>query len=159
MEATANRLGLHISTLYRLLRSFAVDQTAEAITGTARGWRPGRSRVPASIETVIDGAIQDFFLTKQAPSAAALHREIELRCRATGLATPAISTVQRRLRKLSRKTVAGRRERRSAAEAQTMRPSALQVETRLIPIWSRPRRLVPSAAALGRLSSGERQGR
>ena len=128
VEVAATQLGLHISTLYRLLRRFAVDQTAEAIMGHARGWRPGRSRLPASIETVIDTAIQDFFLTRQAPSAAALHREIELRCRAIGLATPAISTIRRRLRKLSRKTIAGRREGRGAAEAQTMRPGALQVD-------------------------------
>ncbi len=53
VEAAATRLSLHISTLYRLLRRFEVNQTAEAITGRARGWRPGRSRVPASIETVV----------------------------------------------------------------------------------------------------------
>lgn len=128
MEQAASRLGLHISTLYTLLRRFAADQTAESITGEARGWRPGRSRLPASIERLIDATIQDFFLTRQAPSAAALHREIEQRCRAAGLATPAISTVHRRLRKLSRKTVAGRREGRGAAEAQTMRPGALIVD-------------------------------
>jgi len=128
VEAAAHRLGLHISTLYRLLRRFASDQTAEAITGEARGWRPGRSRLPASIDSVIDAAVQDFFLTKQAPTAAALHREIALRCRATSLATPAPSTIHRRLRKLGRKTVAGRREGRGAAEAQTMRPGAYQVD-------------------------------
>lgn len=128
VQAAADRLGLHASTLYRLLRRFAVDQTAEAITGEPRGWRPGRSRLPASIETLIDAAIRDFFLTKQAPSPAALHREIELRCRAAGLATPAVSTVRRRLRKLSRKAIAGRREGRQAAEAQTMRPGALLVD-------------------------------
>jgi len=128
VEAAAGRLGLHISTLYRLLRRFGVEQTVEAITGEARGWRRGRSRLPASIETVIDAAIQDFFLTKQAPAAAALHREIKQRCRAAGLATPAISTVHRRLRKLSRKTVAGRRQGRGAAEVETMRPGALQID-------------------------------
>ena len=128
VEAAAHRLGLHISTLYRLLRRFASDQTAEAITGEARGWRPGRSRLPASIDSVIDAAVQDFFLTKQAPTAAALHREIALRCRAAGLAPPAPSTIHRRLRKLGRKTVAGRREGRGAAEAQTMRPGVYQVD-------------------------------
>ena len=64
VEAAAHRLGLHISTLYRLLRRFASDQTAEAITGEARGWRPGRSRLPASIDSVIDAAVQDFFLSQ-----------------------------------------------------------------------------------------------
>ena len=128
VEAAAHRLGLHISTLYRLLRRFASDQTAEAITGEARGWRPGRSRLPAPIDSVIDAAVQDFFLTKQAPTAAALHREIGLRCRDAGLTTPAPSTIRRRLRKLGRKTVAGRREGRGAAEAQTMRPGAYQVD-------------------------------
>lgn len=128
VQAAADRLGLHASTLYRLLRRFATERTVEAITGEARGWRAGRSRLPASIEILIDAAIQDFFLTRQAPSAAALHREIERRCRAEGLTPPAISTLRRRLRKLSRKTVAGRREGRGAAEAQTMRPGALVVD-------------------------------
>jgi putative transposase len=128
VQSAADRLGLHASTVYRLLHRFAVEQTAEAITGEARGWRSGRSRLSASIETLIDAAIQDFFLTRQAPSAAALHREIERRCRTEGLAAPAMSTLRRRLRKLSRKTVAGRREGRGAAEAQTMRPGALLVD-------------------------------
>jgi putative transposase len=128
VQAAAARLGLHPSTLYRLLRRFAVEQTAEAITGEARGWRPGRSRLPSSIEAVIDAAIEDFYLTRQSPSLAALHREIELRCRAEGLAAPAMSTLRRRARKLSRKAVAGRREGTGAAEAQTMRPGALLVD-------------------------------
>ncbi len=128
VQAAADRLGLHASTLYRLLHRFAVEQTAEAITGEARGWRSGRSRLSASIETLIDAAIQDFFLTRQAPSAAALHREIERRCRTEGLVAPAMSTLRRRLRKLGRKTVAGRRDGRGAAEAQTMRPGALLVD-------------------------------
>lgn len=59
---------------------------------------------------------------------AALHREIARRCRAADLVVPAVSTVQRRLRKLSRKLVAARREGREAAEAQTMRPGALQID-------------------------------
>jgi putative transposase len=128
VEAAASRLGLHVSTVYRLLRRFALEQTAEAITGQARGWRRGRSRLPASIENAIDAAIQDFFLTPETPSVAALHREIAQRCRAEDLPVPAMSTVQRRLRKLSRKVVAARREGREAAEAQTMRPGRFQVD-------------------------------
>lgn len=120
------RLGLHVSTVYRLLRRFALGQTADAITGQARGWRQGRSRLPASLEDAIDAGIQDFFLTPEAPSVVALHREIAQRCRGEGLPVPAVSTVRRRLRKLSRKVVATRREGRGAAEAQTMRPGRLR---------------------------------
>ncbi len=128
VEAAASRLGLHTSTVYRLLRRFALEQTADAVTGQARGWRRGRTRLPASVDDAIDAAIQDFFLTPEAPSVAALHREIAQRCRAENLPVPATSTVQRRLRKLSRKVVAARREGRGAAEAQTMRPGALRVD-------------------------------
>lgn len=128
VEAAASRLGLHISTVYRLLRRFAVAQTAEAITGQARGWRRGRSRLPASLVETIDAAIQDFYLTPEAPSVAALHRKIAERCRAEDLPAPATSTIQRRVRKLSRKVAAARRMGRGAAEAQTMRPGALRVD-------------------------------
>lgn len=128
VEAVARKLGLHPSSLYRLLGRFAIEQTAEAIAGDARGWRKGRGRLPARLEAVIDAAIEAFFLTKQAPSPAALQREIEQRCRAAGLRAPAISTIRRRLHRLSRKLVAARREGRGAAEAQTMRPGALLVD-------------------------------
>lgn len=47
VETAASRLGLHVSTVYRLLRRYAVKQTAETITGQARWWRPGCSRLPA----------------------------------------------------------------------------------------------------------------
>ena len=89
VEAAASQLGLHPSSLYRLLRRYATHQSAEAITGVARGWRPGNSRVPARVEAIIDAAIEDFYLTKPAPSEAALHREITKRCREAELAAPA----------------------------------------------------------------------
>jgi putative transposase len=128
IEAAASRLGLHISTIYRLLRRFAGPQTTEAITGQARGWRRGRTRLPAALDETIDAAIQAFFLTAEAPSVAALHREITRRCRAEDLPVPAKSTVQRRVHKLSRKVAAARRQGRGAAEAQTMRPGALRID-------------------------------
>lgn len=68
IEAAASRLGIHISTIYRLLRRFAGPQTVEAITGQARGWRRGRSRLPAAVVEAIVAAIQAFFLTPEAPS-------------------------------------------------------------------------------------------
>ena len=71
IEDAARQLGLHPSSIYRLLRRFAMDQTAEAITGQARGWRAGRSRVPERIEALIDEAIETFYLTKPARRVAA----------------------------------------------------------------------------------------
>jgi putative transposase len=134
VEAAASRLNVHPSTVYRLLDRYAISETAQAVVTGAGGWKAGRPRLPARVVDIIDAAIDEVFLDRQAPRKAQLHREITRRCATAGLMAPSRSAIQRRLNRVSTRTMAHRRKGPGAAEAVTMRPGSLTV-TRPNAVW------------------------
>lgn len=127
VEAAARLLGVSTATLYRLLRRYRKVGTVDGLVVQTRGWRPGRGRLSGAAEQLIDDAIRQFYLQQPAPSIAALHREIALRCRRDGFPVPARSTIARRISRLSQRQLRRRRDGPEAAEQSTMRPGAYRV--------------------------------
>ena len=70
--AAARCLNLHPATIYRLLARYDVGATAQAVVPGVGGWKAGRPRLPARTVEIIDAAIQDMFLDRQAPTKAQL---------------------------------------------------------------------------------------
>jgi putative transposase len=134
VEAAARRLNVHTATVYRLLARYAVGETAEAVVTGVGGWKAGRPRLPARVIEIIDLAIEQLFLDRQAITQAQLGREIARRCASEARATPSRSAISRRLQRIGERELARRRKGPGAAEAVTMRPGSLTV-TRPNAVW------------------------
>jgi putative transposase len=127
VEAVARRLNLHASSIYRLLARYADGETVEAVSEAAGGWRTGRSRLTRQMVEIVDAAIEEFYLDRQAPTKAQLGREIARRCDLAGLKPPSAAAIRRRIERVELRVAAKRREGAKAAERETMRPGSLVV--------------------------------
>jgi putative transposase len=91
------KLGLTRAMVYRLIARFRQRPQASSLL-TGKGGRKLRSyTLSADVETVIQDAIQSFYLQRQKPRLTDLFREIEHRCKEKGLKIPNVRTVKRRL--------------------------------------------------------------
>lgn len=134
VEAAARCLNVHTATVYRLLARYAVGETAQAVVTGVGGWKAGRPRLPARVIEIIDLAVEELFLDRQAITKAQLGREIARRCASASLAAPSRSAISRRLERIGEQELARRRKGPGAAEAVTMRPGSLTV-TRPNAVW------------------------
>jgi putative transposase len=134
VEAAARRLNVHTATVYRLIARYAVGETAQAVVTGVGGWKAGRPRLPARFIEIIDLAIEQLFLERQAITKAQLAREIARRCRSESVAMPSRLVISRRLHRIGDRELARRRKGPGSAEAVTMRPGSLIV-TRPNAVW------------------------
>ena len=134
VEAAAQRLGVHAATVYRLLDKFTAAETVDSIVSKPSGWRVGNGRLDERAEAIIQEAIEDFYLKREAPGVRELTREIARLCDKEGIPAPSRPAIQRRLAKLGKKNVIRKRRGRDEAEAVTMRPGKLVVN-RANAVW------------------------
>jgi putative transposase len=111
----ATELNISLSQLYRLLRRYEADPRLTSLLPERRGWPVGRSVVTPEVDAVINAAIDDYYLTRQRPSASALVIEIRRRCRALGFPTPGRKAVRLRLARRPASQVTAKRAGRKAA--------------------------------------------
>lgn len=84
----------------------------------------GRARLTLAVEAVIGDAIDHFYLTAQKPRLSAVVKAIRRRCRLTGIKTPSVNTVQRRINELAPTRVAIKRDDHKAAQRLTPAPGS-----------------------------------
>lgn len=99
IDAIADTLGKSRATIYRMLNKIGQDQTVSSLLRKPREDN-GVSRLDERIDTVIQEAINTFYLTKERPSVAALHERISLICNDKNLNAPSVATVQRRVARI-----------------------------------------------------------
>lgn len=130
VEDTADRLGIHRSTVYRALRQVEGRDTVSArcLVSRKAGYPSGRSRLHPHVDAIIDSALVDFHLKPNRPSLVKTTKVIAELCEAKGLPAPGRTSVRSRLIKLNKAKVVGRRDGRKAKEAMTARPGRLHVE-------------------------------
>jgi putative transposase len=90
-------LGLKRSRLYELIRAYKVRPVTSSLLMSSAGSPEGSRRLPDEIETVIAGAIEDFFKSRQKPSINALQKEVRRRCSLKGLSAPCWTTLRDRV--------------------------------------------------------------
>lgn len=91
-------LGITRPTLYRLLKKFKANPTAEALLPDKRGWQTGRWRLNTQAENIIQNHIDDFYARGEEPSIRRLHQEIEADLLEAGMRNVDYETIVRRLR-------------------------------------------------------------
>jgi putative transposase len=76
IEAAAWELGICRAYCYRLLRRYREDASVTRLMPQARGRVVGAKVLDPAIETLIEAAINDFYLTSERPTIAKLVREV-----------------------------------------------------------------------------------
>ncbi|AZZ45368.1 MULTISPECIES: Mu transposase C-terminal domain-containing protein [Stutzerimonas] len=100
VSQAAEELDLSVSTIYKLRRSFAKEDGVMALLANKKGRKLGLSALQAPVEAVMDAAISKNYRGKGA-TVKKIHLSIIEECRRLELSPPSLSTVQRRVRKLS----------------------------------------------------------
>jgi putative transposase len=111
------RLGISRSVLYDLVRRYRQrPQTSSLLP-----WKRGRSarvcQLDSEREQLLQVCIREFYLTPERPSIASLAKEVRRRFSEEQLRTPNYRTVQRRVKAVDARLVAGKREGSKIARA------------------------------------------
>ena len=118
VEVAAKELGLSRSFTYKLIARYKRHPVVSSLLSAKRG-RPAESRIlNQDKETILDDAIQDFYLRPERPRMADLIREIGQRCNERNVQPPNYRTVLRRVLAIDRRLALQRRYGAKAADAQ-----------------------------------------
>ena len=100
VQRRAEEVARDPSTLYRWIQRYAAFEDLSTLVPGPRGWTPGRTRIPAHAEAVIEDVLKSYYLTKRRPSVRNTVREVARRCSAQGIKPPAHSTVRARINRI-----------------------------------------------------------
>lgn len=103
VESQASKANVHPTTLYRWLKRYNAYSSVAALIPQRRGWREGKSRLPAEVEAIIDQVIHDFYLTLQRPNATKAVTEVQRICAERNITAPSHATIRNRIAKISEK--------------------------------------------------------
>ena len=106
--------------MYRLLARFKSFREATSLLPGAPGGKNGAKELSADQEKIIDELIDTFYLSRQRPSVAALHRTIALECFQASIEVPSYKAVRSRVKSLDVSDVI--RAREGAKGANQFRP-------------------------------------
>jgi putative transposase len=97
----ADAMGVDVATLYRWLRRYTACGDIAALIPRKRGWKTGKSRLPAHAEAIINEVVRDYYLTVQRPSVQKTVLEVTRRCRERRIEPPGASAVRERVNRIS----------------------------------------------------------
>ena len=103
-------LGVKRSRLYQLIQAYRTRPLTSSLLASGAGARAGGRRLPEEVESVIAGAIEDFFKSPQKPSINALQKEVRRRCRQRDLRVPCWTTLRDRIATLNPAELVAARE-------------------------------------------------
>ena len=118
IEAAAWELGICRAYCYRLLRRYREDASVTRLMPQARGRVVGAKVLDPAIETLIEAAINDFYLTSERPTIAKLVREVARRCSYQKLSAPTYRAVRARVLARKLRDVLKKREGSARARAE-----------------------------------------
>lgn len=100
VTARAIELGIDSATIYRWIKQY---EESQALTSLIRQERKdkNKSRINPQIVTIIDNAIESHYLTIQRKSIQKVFEEVRRECFKQSISPPSISTVRRKIERLS----------------------------------------------------------
>ena len=120
VDGVAQKLKLSRASVYRLLARFKDSREATSLLPAAPGRKNGAKELGVDQEKIIHAWIEKFYLSRQRPSVAALHRTIALECFQAKLEVPSYNAVRSRVNSLNAVDVV--RAREGARAANQFRP-------------------------------------
>lgn len=108
VEEVAKSFGKDPATVYRWITKWNESKTVSALI---RGGRSdnGKSRLTEAVEEVIRHEIDTFYLVKERPTIVELWERVAMACRSKDLKEPNLSTMRRRVERLSDRLVVSKR--------------------------------------------------
>lgn len=101
VDAEARTLGIARAWMYRLLNRYRDNPTVHALLPKPLGNPRGDRRLAPDVETIIEQAIDDFYLTRNKPTVRRLQLEIVRRCAAAGIKeAPSRKAIDTRVRQV-----------------------------------------------------------
>ena len=110
IQDVAQKLKLSRASVYRLLARFKNSKEATSLLPVKSGKKNGSKELSVDQEKIIDELINKFYLSRQRPSVAALHRTIALECFQTKIEAPSYKAVRTRVKSLDVSDVIRARE-------------------------------------------------
>ncbi|HEY9681948.1 MAG TPA: DDE-type integrase/transposase/recombinase [Oculatellaceae cyanobacterium] len=117
-EAAAAEIGISVRQVYKLIKRYRLSDglVTDLATGCPTGGK-GKSRIAPEIEKLISESIEQFYLTRQKRSQAAVEREVWMRCKQAAYNLPSRNTIRARIKKLDPKMIAQKRLGADAARS------------------------------------------
>lgn len=115
VDAAAEKAGVHYTTLYRWYRAYLESGNIMGLLPKKVGRREGDTQLDYFAESIIQDVIENFYLTKQRPTAQAVIRKVHARCHESGVKPPSKNTIRNRLTNLDEYTKLKRRYDKSSA--------------------------------------------
>lgn len=108
VEEVAKSLGKDIATIYRWITKWNESKTVSSLIRSGRSDN-GKSRLPEAVEQIIRQEIDTFYLVKERPTIVELWERVAIECRNRKLKEPNLSTMRRRVERLSDRLVVAKR--------------------------------------------------
>ena len=115
ISEAAKTLRISRAMVYRLLARFRTSEHATSLLPSKPGPRRGTKQLETDQEEVIGRLIKHFYLSRQKPSVAALHREVARECFQAGVKKPSYKAVRTRVEALDLRNTVRAREGAKAA--------------------------------------------
>ena len=117
VESRAQEVGVSTATLYNWLKAYESTGRLSALVIPRTQGGKGKSRLSGEQEAIIKGVIEQFYLVPLKPSARKTWEEIVLRCRRASVEEPSLSSITRRLYKISEQKLLAKRKSKHALRA------------------------------------------
>jgi len=109
IEQAGEALRLGPAMVFRLLARYRRKRCTSVLVPETRGRKCGSRVLDPSLEKIIETAIKDFYLRREKPSLASLHREVRQACHKAGVTPPSYKAIQSRVRDFDPREVITRR--------------------------------------------------
>jgi len=109
VEQAGKALRLGRSMVFRLIACYRRKRSTSVLVAETRGRKCGSRILDPSLEKIIETAIKDFYLRREKPSLASLHREVRQVCHKAGTTPPSYKAIQSRVRDFDSREVITRR--------------------------------------------------
>jgi putative transposase len=100
VKDAAFKLGLSISTVYKLIKQFREEPRVSALLPRKEGRPVGTRIISEAVETIIQEAIYEIYLVPERPPMRELARQIAARCHRRGEQAPTERTIKARVDKI-----------------------------------------------------------
>lgn len=97
----AHQNNISIATIYRWLKSYNESGLVSALIGKKKGIQQGKSKLPKSLDNIINDKIHSVYLSSSKHSITKTIREINLVCHEMGMKAPHPNTIRNRIKNIT----------------------------------------------------------
>ncbi|MGP5713441.1 helix-turn-helix domain-containing protein [Vreelandella alkaliphila] len=87
-EQLAEEAGVHVATLYQWVKDYHEAGHISALIPAPRGRKPGTKKLDKKVEAIIEGAINDLYLSRQRYKPSDVIITVKAHCKQAGLLPP-----------------------------------------------------------------------